>query len=81
MEGVFNKIEILLMLIQIIVSRFKLTLQLLQNSIKSSVSEVLLHRWVTCSEFWEVDEFCIRYPQSSYFVLEGSGYLQHVTWS
>ena len=83
MEGVFNKIENLLMFSHITESGFKLTLQLLQNFNKSAVAEMLLQRWVTCgccSEFREVDEFSVRYPQSSYFVLECSDCPQHVTW-
>ena len=83
MEGVFNKIENLLMFFHIGESGFKLILQLLQNFNKSSATEVLLQRWVPygcCSELWEVDEFSIRYPQSCDFVLECSDYPQHVTW-
>ena len=70
------------MFIHITESGFKLTLQLLQDLNKSSVTEVLLQRFVTCgccSEFWEVDEFTIRSPQS-YFVLECSEYLHQVIW-
>lgn len=58
-EGIFSKIENLLLFSHITESGFKLTLQLLQNFNKSCVAELLLQEWLTCgccSEFWEVDK-------------------------
>lgn len=83
MEGVFNKVENPLVLIHITESGFKFSPQLFQNINKSSVAEVLLQRRLICgdsSEFWEVNEFSVRYIQDSYFILECSDCVQHVAW-
>lgn len=52
------------------------------SSSKTSTNS-LLQKWCCRDgtlEFLEVNEFSIRYPQSSYFVLECSDCFQHVTW-
>ncbi len=82
-EGVFNEVENLLVLIHILESGFKFPPQLFQNIHKFSVAEVLQQRWVICSdssEFGEVNEFSVRYVQGSYFVLKCSDCIQHVVW-
>ncbi len=79
-EGVFNEVENLLVLIHILESGFKFPPQLFQNIHKFSVAEVLQQRWVICgdsSEFGEVNEFSVRYVQGSYFVLKCSDCIQH----
>jgi len=83
MEGIFNKVENLLVLIHIFESGFKFPSQLFQNIHKSSVAEVLFQRWVICgdsSEFGKVSEFSVRYVQGSYFALKCSDDIQHAAW-
>lgn len=63
MEGVFNEVEELVVLIHVTESGFKSPPQLFHNIHKSSVAEVLLQRWVICgdsSEFGERNEFSVR---------------------
>lgn len=59
-QDVFNKVEILLVLIHILESVLKFSPQLFQNIRKSSVAEGLLQRWDTCgdsSKFGELNAF------------------------